>query len=51
MAILPNAPEPRGKDVELQLYVDSDHAGDKRVHRSRTGFLIYLNIAPITCWF
>jgi hypothetical protein len=24
-----NAPEPRGKDVDLRLYVDSDHAGEK----------------------
>ena len=46
----PNAPKPRGKDVDLRMYVDSDHAGDKRVRRSRTGFLIYLNMAPIT-WF
>jgi hypothetical protein len=23
-----NAPEPRGKDVDLRLYVDSDHAGE-----------------------
>lgn len=49
-AIPPNAPEPRGKDVDLRMYVDSDHAGDKRLRRSRTGFLIYLNMAPIT-WF
>ena len=49
-AIPPNAHEPRGKDVDLRMYVDSDHAGDKRVRRSRTGFLIYLKMAPIT-WF
>ena len=24
-----NAPEPRGKDVDLRLYIDSDHAGEK----------------------
>jgi hypothetical protein len=29
-AIPPNAPEPRGKDVDLRMIVDSDHAGDKR---------------------
>ena len=28
-AIPTNAPEPRGKDVDLRLMVDSDHAGDK----------------------
>ncbi|KAI2507295.1 Reverse transcriptase (RNA-dependent DNA polymerase) [Fragilaria crotonensis] len=49
-ALPPNAPTPRGKDVDLRLFVDSDHAGDKKTRRSRTGFLIYLNSAPIT-WF
>ena len=38
-----NAPEPHGKDVDLQLYVDSDHAGEKRMHRSRTGFFVFMN--------
>ena len=37
--IPPNAPAPRGKPVDLRLYVDSDHAGDKIIRRSRTGFL------------
>jgi hypothetical protein len=27
--------------------VDSDHAGDKKTRRSRTGFLIYCNMALI----
>ena len=49
-AIPPNAPEPRGKDVDLRMFVDSDHAGDKRTRRSRTGFIIFLNMAPIV-WF
>ena len=45
--IPPNAPKPLGKDVDLIAYVDSDHAGDKLTRRSRTGFLIYLNLSPI----
>lgn len=49
-AIPPNAPEARGKEVDLRIFVDSDHAGDQRTRRSRTGFIIYLNMAPIT-WF
>jgi hypothetical protein len=49
-AIPPNAPTPRGKDVDLRMFVDSDHAGDKKTRRSRTGFLIYLNMSPIT-WY
>jgi hypothetical protein len=49
-AIPPNAPAPRGKDVDLRMFVDSDHAGDKLTRRSRTGFVIYLNMAPII-WY
>ena len=49
-ALPPNAPEPRGKDIDLRMYVDSDHAGDKRTRRSRTGYFIFLNEAPIV-WF
>jgi hypothetical protein len=49
-AIPPNAPSPRGKDVDIRLYVDSDHAGDKATRRSRTGYLVYINGALIT-WF
>ena len=29
------------------MNVDADHAGDKLTRRSRTGFLIYANMAPI----
>ena len=28
-AIPPNAPEPREKDVDLRMFVNSDHTGDK----------------------
>ena len=46
----PNAPEPRGKGVDLRMFMDSDHAGDHLTMQSRTGFIIYMNSAPIT-WF
>ena len=49
-AIPPNAPNPRGKEVDLRLFVGSDHAGDRTTRRSRTGFLVYLNGALIS-WF
>jgi hypothetical protein len=49
-AIPPMAPVARGKAIELHLFVDSDHAGEHFTYRSRTGFVIYLNIAPIV-WF
>ena len=42
-----DAPEERGKEVDLRLYVDSDHAGNKRVRRSRTGFFVFMNSALI----
>ena len=45
--IPPNAPEPRGKEVDLRLFVDSDHAGDKVNRRSRSGYFLYLNMAPV----
>ena len=50
-AVPPNAPTPRRKDVDLRMFADSDHAGDKRTRRSRKGFIIFLkNMAPIV-WF
>ena len=49
-AIPPNAPEPHGKEVDLQLFIDLDHAGDQLTRRSRTGFLVFMNMAPIV-WY
>ena len=46
-SIPPNAPDPRGKAVDLRIWVDSDHAGDKMTKRSRTGYFIFLNTALI----
>lgn len=46
-AIPTDMPKPLGKEVEIRMMVDSDHAGDKRTRRSRTGFLIYFNMALI----
>jgi hypothetical protein len=40
-------PEPLGKDVDVRMMCDSNHAGDKRTRRSCTGFLIFCNIALI----
>jgi hypothetical protein len=33
-----DAPVPRGKELDLCLFVDSDHAGEKFKRSSRTGF-------------
>ena len=43
----PNAPESRGLGFTMRAFVDSDHAGDTITRRSRTGFIIFLNSAPI----
>jgi hypothetical protein len=45
--IPPNMPEPRGLELVLRLFVDSDHAGDKLIRISRSGYIIYANCAPI----
>ncbi len=46
-AIPPDMPSPFGNKVDLYMMVDSDHAGEKRTQRSRTGFIIFCNLAPI----
>ena len=43
----PNMPKPIGKGFTMRVFVDSDHAGDQVTRRSRTGFIVYLNSAPI----
>ena len=40
-------PAPRGNPVQTTCFVDSDHAGDLVSRRSRTGVLIFCNMAPI----
>jgi hypothetical protein len=45
--ISPNAPTARGKEIDLRMYVDSDHAGDQLNRRSRTGYIIYVQKAPV----
>jgi len=43
----PNMPEARGRGFVMRCFVDSDHAGESVTRRSRTGFLVFLNCAPI----
>ena len=45
--IPPNMPKPRGVGVTMWSRVDADHAADTTNRRSRTGFLVYINSAPI----
>ena len=49
-AIPPDAPKPLGKEIDIRMFVDSDHAGDKTNRRSRTGFMIFINMALVV-WF
>jgi hypothetical protein len=42
-----NMPEPWGFGFVMRAKVDADHAADTVTRRSRTGFLVYLNGAPI----
>jgi hypothetical protein len=46
-AITVDIPKPLGKDLDVRMMCDSDHAGDKRTRHSRTGFLIFCNMALI----
>jgi len=38
---------PFGKGFVIRCFVDADHAGDEITRRSRTGFIVYLNNAPV----
>ena len=40
-------PPARGLGFVIRAYVDADHAGNLITRRSRTGFIIFLNNAPI----
>ena len=42
-----NNPLPRGLGFVIRAYGDADHAGNIITRRSRTGFIIYLNNAPV----
>ena len=46
----PNDPLPRGNGIQVNCFVDSDHAGDRITRRSQTGIIIYCNSAPIV-WY
>jgi len=48
--IPPNAPKPRGKEFIMREFVDASHADNKVNRRSRTGFIVMLNNAPVY-WF
>jgi hypothetical protein len=42
-----NMPAPHGQMMTMRVFVDADHAGDLVTCRSRTGFIVFLNGAPV----
>ena len=48
--IPPNVPEPRGKCVQLNCFVDADHAGNQITQQSHTGILLFVCCALII-WY
>ena len=49
-AILINAPESRKHEVDICIFVSSDHTGDKKSCRSRSNFMMYLSTALVQ-WY
>jgi hypothetical protein len=45
-----NMPPPRGEPIDISVFVDADHAGNKVTRRSHTGIIIYCNLSPII-WY
>jgi hypothetical protein len=43
-------PVPLGNLVRITVYVDADHTGNAMTRRSQTGFIIFVNSAPII-WY
>ena len=46
-ALPPNMPKPLGHGFKICCFVDADHAGESLTRRSRTGFIVMFNNAPI----
>jgi hypothetical protein len=42
-----NTPQSRGFSFTIRAKVDADHAADTVMRRSRTGFIVFLNSAPV----
>ena len=43
-------PEARGEELDITVFADADHAGNKVTKRSHTGIIIHVNMAP-TIWY
>ena len=49
-AFPPDTPLLRRKDVDLCMFLDSNHAGNKQTRRSMDRFIIYMNMSLIN-WY
>lgn len=45
--ILDGCPRPLGKELLIHAHIDADFAGEGLIRRSRTGYIVILNNAPI----
>jgi hypothetical protein len=43
-------PQPHGNTIRITAYVDSDHASNQQMHKSHTGYIVFINCAPIL-WY
>jgi len=48
--MLPLAPEPKGREVQINIYCDASHVTCLATWRSTTGILMFLNRA-VVCWY
>lgn len=48
--IPPHMPEPRGRRVTTTAYADASHAANKVTRRSHSGYILFVNRAPIS-WY
>ena len=46
----PRMPIPQGRDVKITVFVDASHGANKITRRSHTGYIIFINRAPIM-WY
>ena len=45
-----NAPEPLREEVDINVFIDANHAGKKVTRQPHTGIIIYCNLSQIN-WF
>jgi len=45
-----NMPDPRGEEVDINVFVDADHAGNVVTRRSHTGVILMCNMKPVQ-WY